>query len=184
MENSFVDNLRNAFKGYEKNATKSYKMPELERDWQKEKARVLGAHTAADAAYFAGSAATSAGVSTGHPIAMGIGAGLGALSALGGNYILTKNEIAHTKERKRIFDAMQKEATKQWTKYKNDAIRQSSGGKYTVEKLAKEGKMVDDDGNIVNIDYDYYKTVPYETLNRVFGKAGAEAVRKKMSGEE
>lgn len=183
MENSFVDNLRNAFKGYE-SAAKSGEMKKLVFDWEKEKARMLGAHTAADAAYFAGGAATSAGVSTGHPIAMGIGAGLGALGALSGNYILTKNETAHTKERKRIFDAMQKEATNQWTKYKNDAIRQSSGGKYTVEKLAKEGKMVTDDGNIVDIDYDYYKTVPYETLNRVFGKAGAEAVRKKMSGEE
>lgn len=180
MENSFVDNLRNAFKGYE-SAAKSPKMADLEREWEKEKARKLGARTAADTAYLAGSAATSAGVSTGNPIAMGVGAGLGALGALSGNYILTKNETAHTKEHKRIFDAMQKEATKQWTKYKNDAIRQSSGGKYTVEKLAKEGKMVTDDGDIVDIDYDYYKTVPYETLNRVFGKAGAEAVRKKLS---
>lgn len=183
MEKSFVDNLRNAFKGYE-SAAKSPKMSDLEEEWDKEKARKFGARAAADASYLTSGAVTSAGVSTGHPVAMGIGAGLGALNALAGDYQLTKNETMHTKERKRIFDAMQKEATKQWTKYKNDAIRQSSGGKYTVEKLAKEGKMVDDDGNIVNIDYDYYKTVPYETLNRVFGKAGAEAVRKKMSSEE
>lgn len=180
MENNFVSNLRNAFQDYDK-AAKSYKMPELEREWEKEKARKLGARTAADAAYFAGSAATSAGVSTGHPIAMGIGAGLGALNALAGNYILTKNETTHTKERKRILDEMQKENTRSWTEFKNDTIDRVGNGKFSVASLAKDGKMVTDDGDIVDIDYDYYAKVPQETLERVFGEEGAKSVSKKIS---
>ncbi len=183
MENSFVDNLRNAFKGYE-SAAKSDEMKQLEKEWSAEMVRKNGARAVADSIFAAAGANGYGAATSANPVTMGVGAGLSGALSLIGQSAMTASEKHHTSERNRILDAMQKEATNQWTKFKNDAIKKSSGGKYTVEKLAKEGKMVDDDGNIVNIDYDYYKTVPYQTLNRVFGKAGAEAVRKKMSGEE
>lgn len=70
----------------------------------------------------------------------------------------------------------------QWTDYKNSEIERIYGPEgrrfYT-----RYGKMFDDDGELVDIDYDYYATVPQGTLRRVFGD-GAEDVKRVISDKE
>lgn len=70
-------------------------------------------------------------------------------------------------------EKLQQAYVDQWTNYKNDRIEAVSGK--TIGDWAREGKMFDDDGNLLDIDYTYYATVPYATLQRVFGD-GADDV--------
>ena len=57
--------------------------------------------------------------------------------------------------------------------YKNDGLK----------SIVKSGKMFDDNGNLEDIDYDYYATVPQGTLKRVFGD-GAEDVSRVISDRQ
>ena len=178
MEKSFIDNIRESFKNYS-NAPASERMQNLRREMIAENIRRNGAGALAPTVQGIGTYTMANGWKYG-PAAGAIGTGLGGILAIGGGNAALSSERGYTKERKRILDAMQEEATNQWTKYKNDAIKKSSGGKYTASKLAAEGKMVTDDGDIVDIDYDYYAKVPQGTLERVFGKSGAKAVQKEI----
>ena len=63
-----------------------------------------------------------------------------------------------------------------WADYKNNSIRKLLGPE-TASSYTRMGKMFDDAGDIVDIDYDYYSTVPYSALERVFGE-NAKDVRK------
>ena len=64
----------------------------------------------------------------------------------------------------------------QWTDYKNSRIGRVYGPDM-LKTYASQGKMFDDNGDLVDIDYDYYATVPQGTLRRVFGD-GADDVRR------
>jgi hypothetical protein len=174
--NSFVDNLRKALNSYN-GGQKSDLMKQLEKEWSAEMVRKNGARATADLLLGSAAANGYGALASGNPATLGAGAGISGVLALIANSALTSSEKYHTAERKRILDEKQREATNQWTDFKNEAIKKASKGKYDVTALAKQGKMVDDDGNIIDIDYDYYQTVPYQTLERVFGAEGAEAVR-------
>lgn len=83
--------------------------------------------------------------------------------------------------KKKAKEELSRAYANQWTDYKNQSINDTyyggdSGGT-AVGSWARVGKMFDDDGNIVDIDYDYYSTVPYSTLKRVF-QDGADDVRR------
>ena len=111
------------------------------------------------------------------PVTGLIGTALGAPLVAFGTAEQMKSDETYYDDKNRISKDMMKEANKLWRDYKNDVISKVTNGEYTVGKLAKEGKMVDDDGNIIDIDYDYYSTLSNDTLDSVFGEDGANAVR-------
>lgn len=109
------------------------------------------------------------------------GLALGA-AGLGSAAYMRKNVIDNAiRLKKQHSDELQKAYTEQWTKYKNKRIAEITGKR--VGDLAKEGKMVTDAGDIIDIDYDYYRTVPFTTLERVF-ETGADAVWDKAHAKK
>jgi len=80
--------------------------------------------------------------------------------------------------KKKAKEELSRAYANQWTDYKNEAINRIYGsGEQTVGDWARAGQMFDDDGNIVDIDYDYYATVPYSTLKRVFQDGADDVLR-------
>lgn len=64
-----------------------------------------------------------------------------------------------------------------WEEFKKDRMRRAG---MSVENLAKLGLIANDDGSVEDIDYDYYSKFDDDTLERVFGRAGANYVRSDL----
>lgn len=170
---NFQQNFREAFKDY---TASSDKMNEFQKqlhsaDVARHLRKSLGATLGTS-----GTAGMLGGWSAG-PIPGLIGTALGAPLVAVGTAQQMKSDETYYDDKNKISKDMMKEANKLWRDYKNDVISKVTNGEYTVGKLAQEGKMVDDDGNIIDIDYDYYSTVSNDTLDSVFGEDGASAVR-------
>lgn len=97
----------------------------------------------------------------------------GSLAGLMG-YFDYKDARAHEEERSDLLDALREAGVNQWENYKNDSIKKYTGK--TAGDWAREGLMIDDNGNLNYIDYDYYSTLPYAKLKEIFGD-GADYVR-------
>lgn len=97
----------------------------------------------------------------------------GGLAGLMG-YADYKDAKEHEEERSDLLDALREAGVNQWVNYKNDSIKKYTGK--TAGDWAREGLMIDDNGNLREIDFDYYSTLPYSKLKEVFGD-GADYVR-------
>lgn len=187
----FVKRLREAFDEYRRQRkSDSYdpnydpKVSKLEQKVAKDVDNIKHVYPLTSDAALAGSVGTAAG-SIG-PLVEGsalgpIGLALGA-AGMGTAAYMRKNAIDNAiRQKKQHSDELQKAYTEQWSKYKNKRIAEITGK--GVGDLAKEGKMVTDAGDIIDIDYDYYRTVPFTTLERVF-ENGAEAVWNKAHAKK
>lgn len=169
----FVSNLRDSLNNY---SGGSFDADKLNREAEQLQFAINhGSKIAGNTTGTAGLAALWAGVHTGNPIAAAIGGGLGLLAGGADAYIRTGHVDNLIKDRRKINSQIAKLNVENWTDYKNDQIERNTGK--TVGDWAREGKMFLDDGTIEDIDYDYYATVPYQTLERMFGD-GADDVKK------
>ena len=168
-----IENLREAMSEYD-GSNESDGVKDARRALQDELSRrqaisglskalgAAGAATAADS-WSLGPAAGVAGTILG-----------GGLAGLMGytDYNDAKN---HEYEMDELRNNLQREAAKQWTDYKNDVIESHTGK--TAGDWAREGLMIDDNGNFNYIDYDYYNTLPDEKLKQIFGEDGMKYIR-------
>ena len=181
--NSFVERLRESFNDYSRQPD-SQKVYDLKRKIAQDELNLkYGVPLVSDGAFAAGAGAATSAVG---PMAAGsalgpVGLALGAAGMGAGAYIRARGSEKNIAARREHNEELQKELTNQWTEYKNKRIADVTGR--SVGDLAREGKMVTDDGDIVDIDYGYYKTVPRTTLERVFGD-GADAVWEKAHSKK
>lgn len=182
---SFWENYRNALRNgaFDDYSGQTFDTDELKRDvkgtnFSLRKGIGIGANSVGTA----GLSAAAAGIGTGNPIAAVIGGALGVTLGGADAYLRTAHANSLIRKRDEINKELQQEYLKNWTNYKNDKVKQLTG--MSVDDYASAGKMIDDDGNIVDIDYDYYATVPEATLERVFGTMGAQAVRKEINNRK
>lgn len=187
----FVKRLREAFSEYRRqkrgdNYDPNYdpKVAELEHKVAKDVDNIKHVYPlTSDVALYGGAGAAAGSI---EPLVAGsaigpAGLALGA-AGMGAAAYMRKNAIDNAiRQKKQHSDELQKAYTEQWTKYKNKRIAEITGKR--VGDLAKEGKMVTDAGDIIDIDYDYYRTVPFTTLERVF-ETGADAVWDKAHAKK
>lgn len=169
----FFSNLKNALKDFDNT---SQDIKELERDANHNqfvinKGIPISANTIGTSAL----STAFAGLQTGNPVAAAIGGGLGLLLGGADAYLRTAQTNRAIDKHRSLSKQIAEAKLENWVDYKNDQIGRNTGK--TVGEWARLGKMFDDDGNLVDIDYDYYATVPRQTLNRVFGD-GADAVKQ------
>lgn len=179
----FVGRLREAFDEYSRQGN-NQEVRDLKRKVAQDEFNLkYGAPLVGGGTVASGAGAASAAIG---PAAAGsalgpIGLALGAAAMGIGAYAHAKGTENAINARRKDNAALQEALTKQWIEYKNKRIADVTGR--SVGDLAKEGKMVTDAGDIVDIDYNYYKTVPFATLERVFGD-GAEDVWNKAHAKK
>lgn len=96
------------------------------------------------------------------------------------NKLAKDTEKAYTEDRKEALNNMQGISTSAWRKYKNDMINKAHGDDNAVAKLAAQGKMYDDEGNLGDIDYSLFEKMDQKELAEIFTDDGAKYVNETL----
>ena len=170
---AFDDDLLKALRDYDRSVNESEAVKNARKAYQKEEDRRQISSELTKSLGLIGAATMLNGWGMG-PVGGVAGTILGgSLAGLMG-YFDYKDAQAHEEERSDLLDALREAGVNQWENYKNDSIKKYTGK--TAGDWAREGLMIDDNGNLNYIDYDYYSTLPYAKLKEIFGD-GADYVR-------
>lgn len=196
MNEDFLSNIRGGLKqyqaggknGYYDAAKYDYDRAKTASDWGNAGGTLLesviaGAPMAVFPSMAAGGAALSPAGLAAAALMAAIGLGGAALTESEKRRILSGADDA----KKRAKYRMEVAPAAKWTDFKNSQFSKATGGKYTVDDLARAGKMINDEGEILDLtdeDYEYYNSLPTETLERVFGKEGSKYIRSRNSTQK